>query len=296
MNGRANNQIKFGYVPNAKVLTGINPERKKPNMTGIYAIQNTVTGMRYIGQAVGIKRRFSKHFCDLRGDRHHCPHLQRSFKKYGESVFIRLVLEMCTKDDLTQREQYWMDFYRDSGIYNAAPLAGGSCLGVKHSADTIARRIASNKGKKRSQESRERIAAGMRGKKRGPRKPFSPETREKMAAAKRGKTLSPEHKDKIVASLIGNAHTLGHKLSDDHKEKIKTASTGRAKSAEERQKIADALRGHTVSQSTREKLSIAGIGRKHSDAAKVKIGLASKQRYEDGLVARQSNGNFVGIT
>lgn len=293
MSGQVSNQRKFGYALNANLLIGTNQEERKLNMTGIYAIQNTLTGMRYVGQAVGIKKRFSKHFCDLRGGRHHCPHLQRSFLKYGESVFIRVILEICSKDNLTQREQYWMDFYREKGIYNAAPFAGGSCLGVKNSPETCEKKAAALRGRKRSQEECERISAGMKGKKRGPRKPFSLETRAKMAAAKRGKTLSPEHKAKIILSLIGNSHTLGRKLSADHKAKIKVASTGRAKSAEERRKISEALTGHTVSNEAREKISISGIGRKHTEEAKKKIGQASKARYESGLVVRQSNGEFA---
>ena len=180
-------------------------------MTGIYSIINTDNGQRYIGQAINIKRRITKHFSELRSKSHHCEHLQRAFNKYGEANFKGETIESCEINNLTDREQYWIDYYKDSGIYNAALYAGGSCLGVVHSKESRERVANALKGRKHSEESRKRQSIAQTGKKRGKRPPFSAETRAKMSLAKKGKPLSKEHKSKISASLIGNTRTLGYK-------------------------------------------------------------------------------------
>jgi group I intron endonuclease len=264
--------------------------------TGIYSIKNITSGKKYIGQAVNIERRVAKHFYELRGGRHHCGHLQHSFLKHGEQSFTHEIIEMCSKENLTCREQFWIDYYKDRGIYNISLTAGGSTLGTLRSAETKRKITAALTGKKRSPECCARISAGLLGKKRGPRPPFSVETREKMGAAHRGKPLTPDHVAKLSASLIGNSRTLGHKLSLDHKEKIGAAHRGKRKSVIANAKASITLKGHTVSQATRDKMSTACLGRKRSMGEKERISLTLKQRYRDGLIGRQGNGHFAGIT
>lgn len=107
---------------------------------GIYAIVNTATGQRYIGQSTGIETRWRKHVYDLRRGNHHGEYLQRSWKKYGEHVFCIEILEVCQPDKkiLCDREQYYIDLYRAAVRrfgFNTAPVAG-SILGVKRSDET----------------------------------------------------------------------------------------------------------------------------------------------------------------
>jgi group I intron endonuclease len=180
-------------------------------MTGIYAIINNGNGKRYVGQAVHIKKRVSKHFSDLKANRHHCEHLQRAFTKYGYEKFTYTVLHVCEKNNLTEREQYWIDYYKDKGIYNTALYAGGSCLGMKRSAETRKKMSIALMGKKHSDESRKKQSIAQLGQKRGKREPFSLETRRKMSIAKKGKPLSIEHRAKISQGLIGNSNTKGYK-------------------------------------------------------------------------------------
>lgn len=286
-------QKQLESVQNVKVLTGINPERRKCNMTGIYSIKNIITDKKYIGQAFNIKKRVAKHFYELRGRQHHCSHLQRSFIKHGEQSFASEIIEICSRENLTEREQYWIDYYKDRGIYNVALAAVRSTLGTHHSAKTKNKIAAALKGKKRSPECCARISASQTGKKRGPRAPFSIETRAKMAAAACGRVLSPEHKVKIAASLIGNTRTLGHKLSNEHKAKIGAATASRELSKESRNKIAETLRGHIVSPNTRGKISKAMCGKFRSDEVKAKIKATMILRYQSGIISRGVNGNFA---
>jgi group I intron endonuclease len=72
----------------------------------IYYITNTKNGKKYIGKTVDINRRISRHFADLRANRHHSIKLQRAFNKYGDSAFIVKVQEYqdVTEEDLSLLE------------------------------------------------------------------------------------------------------------------------------------------------------------------------------------------------
>lgn len=80
-------------------------------MIGIYKIENLYNGKVYIGQSVNIENRWQSHIHALEINEHSNKHLQNSWNKYGSSVFIFTVLEECTEDKLTEREQYWIDYY-----------------------------------------------------------------------------------------------------------------------------------------------------------------------------------------
>jgi hypothetical protein len=111
------------------------------NVTGIYLIHNTVSNKSYIGSAKNIYRRiFGKssvsHLKSLSENRHHNTHLQSAYNKYGVSAFTFDVLEVCDKQKLIEREQFFLDTllcakdkkqFADKA-YNICPIAG-SCLG-----------------------------------------------------------------------------------------------------------------------------------------------------------------------
>lgn len=103
--------------------------------TGIYSITNKITDKRYIGSAVNIDIRWSKHKLDLKNDKHHSLKLQRAWKKYGESAFEFEILYECDKSELLFCEQNWIDFYGVDNLYNIYPIAG-SPLGIKRSDET----------------------------------------------------------------------------------------------------------------------------------------------------------------
>ena len=54
---------------------------------GVYQIRNVVNGKFYVGSSKDIKNRHAAHRKLLRGNRHHCPHLQAAWNKYGEDCF-----------------------------------------------------------------------------------------------------------------------------------------------------------------------------------------------------------------
>jgi len=89
----------------------------------IYSIQNSVNNKRYVGQTTqNPDKRKRKHFETLRKNKHDNLHLQNSFNKYGESVFVFTTLNYATnRETLDKLEKKYINHYdclnRDKG-YN----------------------------------------------------------------------------------------------------------------------------------------------------------------------------------
>jgi len=104
--------------------------------SGIYVIENTETGFRYIGSSYDIRKRWKEHRGHLRRGTHHSRFMQNVWNKHGESVLKFRCLIVCAIKDLLFYEQRLIDAFKPE--YNCAKQAG-SCFGVKHTAQTIER-------------------------------------------------------------------------------------------------------------------------------------------------------------
>src|SRR5262245_10381758 len=82
--------------------------------SGIYCIHNTVSDKVYVGQAVDLRHRRNEHFRKLRKGTHENQHLQNAWNKYGARAFVFIVLERCRPEELTAREQHWMNYYQSA--------------------------------------------------------------------------------------------------------------------------------------------------------------------------------------
>lgn len=219
--------------------------------SGIYCIENTLTGLVYVGCAINFRSRETTHRRHLvRGD-HHNRFLQRAWSKYGPSAFVFRVIDVVENPEhLLDREAFWIDSLRSAERrfgYNLCRRAA-SRLGVKNSPEQNAKIGDANRGIKRSDEFCRRMSVARRGKKLGPR---PPEVVERYAAAQRGKKRRPltaEHRAKIVAANAGRALApLREFLTDDHKAAISRGLTGRKRkpfSPEHKARLAEATREH----------------------------------------------------
>ena len=78
-------------------------------MIGIYKIENLINHKVYIGQSVNIERRWIDHRCGYQfADE---VHLYRAMQKYGINNFSFTVIEQCKKEELNDKEKYWIKFY-----------------------------------------------------------------------------------------------------------------------------------------------------------------------------------------
>ena len=81
--------------------------------TGIYKITNLKTKECYIGQAVSIKDRWVDHVkCGLGIDTPAANKLYKAMQEYGLWNFSFEVLEECPKDQLNEKERYYIDLYQ----------------------------------------------------------------------------------------------------------------------------------------------------------------------------------------
>lgn len=281
-----------------------------PTDSGIYEIVNLVNGKRYVGSAVNLARRWRQHLHLLRAGRHHAPHMQRAWTKYGEESFAYRVVELIADcAALVGREQHYIDALKPE--YNVAPRAG-SRLGA----------VSSNETKKRIGEASKKIWADPAHREKMSRahqgQTFSQEHRAKLSAAGKGRKLSPEHAAVVAANnaarnkspehrALMSAHWKGRVLSEEHmaalqagraklvytdemraahsvrmKEVYAAGGISREKSPETRAKIAATLKGRKLSAERIAK----SRGRKHSDETKQKMSQAHKAAW-----ARRKSAN-----
>lgn len=77
----------------------------------IYIIRNTVNNKVYVGQThVSIKLRFQNHLSAARRGLDYV--IGKAIRKYGEDKFYVELLEECLVEELNEREQYWISFFR----------------------------------------------------------------------------------------------------------------------------------------------------------------------------------------
>lgn len=152
-------------------------------MTGIYQITNERNNRKYVGSAINIENRFSRHKIDLKKNMHHSRFMQRDWNK-DSSHFIFEVIELTDPSLLISREQHYLDTLHPE--YNSCPKAG-NWLGMKHRPETI--------------EKMKKIFAGTGNAMYGKR--HSDETKKKFSAIHKGKTISDEQKEKMSFALKG---------------------------------------------------------------------------------------------
>jgi group I intron endonuclease len=186
-------------------------------ISGIYKIQSLIHSDRYyIGSAINIHDRWTRHLWELKKGIHGNSKLQRHYNKYGKDSLQFSVLMGCAKDDLITTEQFFIDSYNP--FFNTCKKAG-SVLGIKRSDETKRKLSFANKGqipyikgKHRTpeeiqklkdrvwtQESRQKASESAKN-----RKPISEVTRQRQIDSHLGKKIPPEIIAKRVATYKNN--------------------------------------------------------------------------------------------
>lgn len=91
---------------------------------GIYRLKCVATNKSYVGSAQNCRTRTQTHRNKLLQGKHINQYLQDAWNKYGPDQFVFELLEKCSKADLKQREQSWIN-HLNSGSnkfgFNLAP-------------------------------------------------------------------------------------------------------------------------------------------------------------------------------
>lgn len=80
---------------------------------GIYLIKNKINNKSYIGQSVNIKKRWREHIFAANHPEYkdHKDPIHLAIAKYGKENFDFTILEECPKEQLNEKEIYWIDKY-----------------------------------------------------------------------------------------------------------------------------------------------------------------------------------------
>jgi group I intron endonuclease len=99
-------------------------------MIGVYAIIHKPSGKFYVGSSNNTKARLTTHRRELKRNNHHCKHLQRAWSKYGETEFeFKDFLEFNTLEEARKIEQFYIDLYIKTSLFNAKNKAVGGASG-----------------------------------------------------------------------------------------------------------------------------------------------------------------------
>jgi group I intron endonuclease len=169
-------------------------------VSGVYAIQNALTGDRYVGSSKDVPARILGHFKSLVKGNHGNRHLQCAFNKYPDEVFFAYPLLWCDEANLLLFEQRCLDGLRPE--YNLAVDA-----------------VAPMRGRKFSEESRWRCSIAAKG------KPKSDEHRRNMSLAQMGNPgyMTGKRHSEESKQAIGQSNSKSHQgipLGDAHKQAI----------------------------------------------------------------------------
>lgn len=222
----------------------------------IYKIINLVNDKFYVGSTTNKKVRFRQHRKLLRGNRHHCKHLQAAWNKYGEEKFdFRVVEDVPDGEDLAAAEDRWLrEHFGKPHCYNAGAAAVAPWRGV-YGADhfNFGRTMADEHKQQISKTLKEFYAADYAN---HPRVGIehSDEAKAKISISKLanptkhwlGKTRSEETKAKIGAAQRGKPKPAGRKVSEEGRAKIRAnIEAGRSHKH---------WRGKTHTEETKEKM------------------------------------------
>lgn len=123
-----------------------NCQAPKEKVSGIYKITNNTNGKYYIGSSddiTGTGGRWYEHINNLKANRHDNSYLQRSWNKYGPSVFEFSILKEIPKLDLLIAEQQYLNEAKKDGkqCYNLNFSANGGAFGGHRHSEESKRKI-----------------------------------------------------------------------------------------------------------------------------------------------------------
>jgi group I intron endonuclease len=176
---------------------------------GIYKIINVVSNKFYVGSAVDLKRRKSRHFSELRNRKHGNRHLQAAWLKYGEEAFVFVVVEeLPDGTDLLAAENVWLKAHVGKDhCYNIGVDATASHLGMSGP-------LSPTWGHKHTEDAKLRIGVASKSRVQ------SDEEKTKRRATMRGKPQPAEVRAKISATLMGEGNFWFGKKRPDHGAKV----------------------------------------------------------------------------
>lgn len=198
-------------------LTSLLSNPRTSKNPGIYGIYCSTNNKLYIGKSSNIAKRWIYHKYRLNKGIHPNKHLLSAWKKFGQKVFVFLVIEECPIDELSQKEVFYINSFETKNSlkgFNKKDSDGWPL------------------GQPLPEETRKKISSALKGQKR------STETKILMSLSQLGKTHSEESKKKMSLARVGEKNpNYGKKMSEEQKRKISIAKKGKKHSEETKEKM-----------------------------------------------------------
>lgn len=185
----------------------------------IYCARNRLNGKRYIGQTIfSLDFRKRQHENDARIERTNgCRLFISALRKYGFDAFEwTIIFDSVEEGDLNAFEIDAISVYRTL-VPNGYNLKEG---GANGSPSKITRKLLSEagKGRKHTEESKEKMRQAAKNR--------SPETRKKLSESTKGYVKSPEHREKIRQAALKRPYRC---LTEEHKQKLRKPKSKKTK-------------------------------------------------------------------
>lgn len=175
----------------------------------IYLTTNKINGKMYIGQHTGEVVNESYYGSGT--------YIKKAISKYGIENFTREILEWCsTKDELNEREQYWIakfDAVNSDQFYNLSPGGEGFIKGMHFSEehkDKISKSMSGesnhNYGCKPNDKQEQSLECGRH-------LPASPKLKQQLAEYRKNVVVSKETRQKLSESSIGRHYITKDKIN-----------------------------------------------------------------------------------
>jgi group I intron endonuclease len=200
-------------------------------MIGIYRIYNVVTKKSYIGSSTNIAKRKIHHFYVLKKNKSHSPKLQSSYNKHGEHSFLHEIIELCAREELINRERYWIEMFDSVNKgYNCSNDTYCATRGMKHTQESKAKMSIAQKTA--NQCPKRRLASSIRLIKYNKTQKGKPKTKEhiqKISEANMGRKATDSQREKQRLRKIENPvkYWLGKKRSYKDIKKMSESHKGK---------------------------------------------------------------------
>lgn len=217
----------------------------KDKIICVYKITSP-SGKNYIGSSVNYKRRLIQY--KGTGAKTQTI-LYNSFAKHGFDNHVFEIVELCTKENVLEREYYYGSLYKvlgEKGLNCKLPKFGDKYQNTRQ--ETIDKM----KAWKPSEDTIAKMKAAQT--KRAKEQPVSDETKQKLREANLGKKASDETKKKM--SLKGK----GRVVSEESRIKM-GAWKRKPCSEEQKQRLSEINKGKPMLESTKKAISVANTGK-----------------------------------
>ena len=173
-----------------------------------YLTDPTNSKTRYVGVTTySLNKRLRDHCHPTHlKQRTHKNNWIRSLAEKGLNPVINALSCYSSENEMLKAEIYWIKLFKELGheLTNSNDGGSGSLNPTKQ---TLIKRSLALTGKKRTLETRRKMSEASKN-----RPPLSLESRARMSASRKGKKLTDEHKEKVRLAGIGRKHSDQTKL------------------------------------------------------------------------------------